>query len=84
VKLVFDVQGWDDYQHWVKHDRKRALRIAELLKDIARSPYEGVGKPESLKFDLSGWWSRRIDAGHRIIYIVVNDEIWVAQCRYHY
>jgi toxin YoeB len=84
VKVVFADQGWEDLSYWVVHDRKRAKRILRLIDDIKRNPFEGIGKPEPLKHDLSGFWSRRINDEHRLVYAVENDSILIAQARYHY
>ena len=84
MKYVFVEESWEDYLYWQKTDKQKIKRINELLKDIARHPFEGMGKPEPLKFKYSGFWSRRIDEEHRLIYRVSNDEIHIAKCRYHY
>ena len=84
MKVVFADQGWDDFTYWVEHDRKIAKRIIRLIKDIEREPFEGLGKPEPLKHDLSGFWSRRITEEHRLVYAVDKSQILVAQARYHY
>jgi toxin YoeB len=84
MKFVFTEFSWEDYLFWQKNDRQKLKRINELLKDISRNPYEGIGKPEPLKFNYSGFWSRRIDEEHRLIYRVVDDEIQIAKCRFHY
>jgi len=84
VKLVFSEQAWEDYLHWQKTDKKLVQRINELIRDIARSPHAGIGKPEPLRHALSGYWSRRINDEHRIVYKVVDDSMWIAQLRYHY
>ena len=84
MKLVFTELSWEDYLFWQKNDKQKLKRINELLKDISRSPYEGIGKPEPLRFNYSGFWSRRIDEEHRLIYRVVADEIQIAKCRFHY
>ena len=84
MKVVFADQGWDDFTYWVEHDRKIAKRIVRLIKDIEREPFEGLGKPEPLKHDLSGFWSRRITEEHRLVYAVDKRQIHVAQARYHY
>jgi len=84
VKLVFSEQAWEDYLHWQKTDRKTVQRINTLVKEITRTPHEGVGKPEPLKHALSGYWSRRINDEHRIIYKVADDLLFIAQLRYHY
>jgi toxin YoeB len=82
MKYVFVEESWDDYLYWQKTDKKKLQRINELLKDIARQPYDGIGKPEPLKHQLAGFWSRRIDEEHRLIYTVRRDEILIAKCRY--
>lgn len=84
MKFVFAEEAWDDDQHWLKHDRKRLERINALIKEAARSPFSGTGKPEPLKHALAGWWSRRIDGEHRFVYRVIGDELHIAQLRYHY
>ena len=77
-------EAWGDYLCWQSRDRKIVGRINQLLKDIDRSPYEGIGKPEPLKYDLQRYWSRRITAEHRLVYRVENDHIVVISCRTHY
>ena len=84
MKFVFTELSWEDYQFWLKNDKQKLKRINELLKDISRNPYEGIGKPEPLKFNYAGFWSRRIDEEHRLIYRVEDDEIQIAKCRFHY
>ena len=84
MNLVFSPQAWEDYQHWVQADRKLVRRINELLKDTARSPYEGIGKPEPLRHALSGFWSRRITDEHRMVYRIVGRNLEIAQLRFHY
>jgi toxin YoeB len=84
VKFVFDEADWEDYLWWQAQDRKLLRRINTLLADIARNGNEGIGKPEPLKHGFSGYWSRRINAEHRLVYKIVGDEIRVALCRYHY
>jgi len=84
MKYVFVDESWEDYLYWQKNDKKKLKKINDLIKDIARSPYEGIRKPEALKHKYSGFWSRRIDDEHRIIYRVVDDEIQIAKCRFHY
>lgn len=84
MKFVFDEAAWEDYLWWQAQDRKLLRRINTLLADIARNGNEGIGKPESLKHGFSGYWSRRINAEHRLVYKIVGDEIRVALCRYHY
>ena len=82
--LVWDEGAWEDYLWWQTEDRRILKRINRLIKDIARNDNEGIGKPEALKHGLSGYWSRRITAEHRLVYKVVGDEIRIAACRYHY
>ena len=76
--------AWDEYLFWQKNDKQKINKINELLKDISRSPYEGIGKPEALKHNYVGYWSRRIDEEHRLIYKVIEDEILIYKCRFHY
>uniref|UniRef100_UPI00405698EF Txe/YoeB family addiction module toxin n=1 Tax=Candidatus Electronema sp. TaxID=2698783 RepID=UPI00405698EF len=82
--LEFDPSAFDDLAWWMETDRKKALRIVKLLKEVQRTPFEGTGKPEALKHELSGCWSRRIDDEHRLVYEVQEDKIRVLACRYHY
>ena len=84
MKKVFHQNAWEDYLYWIKQDRKLLKRINLLIKDIERSPNEGLGKPEALKHNLSGWWSRRITDEHRIVYRVQGDELHIVTLRYHY
>lgn len=84
MKLVFSEQAWDDYLYWQKTDRKLVQQINDLIKEITRTPYTGTGKPEPLKHALSGYWSRRINDEHRIVYRVADDSVLIAQLRYHY
>ena len=84
MKFVFTELSWEDYLYWQKNDKQKLKRINELLRDISRNSYDGIGKPESLKFHYAGFWSRRIDEEHRLIYRVVEDEIQIAKCRFHY
>jgi toxin YoeB len=82
--LEFDIAGLEDLAWWIENDRKKALRIIELIKDIRRDPFKGIGKPEPLKHELAGLWSRRIDQEHRLVYDVKVDKIRILACRYHY
>jgi toxin YoeB len=84
VRYVFLEQGWEDYQFWVQTDRAMLRRLNRLIEDCARSPFSGIGKPEALRDDFAGWWSRRIDEEHRIVYRHEGDSLIVAQCRFHY
>ena len=83
-KLTFSDEAWDDYLYWQDTDRSMLRRINLLIKDVRRSPYEGIGKPEPLKHQLAGWWSRRIDGEHRFLYRVTEQAIEIASLRNHY
>ena len=76
--------AWNDYLYWQEVDKKKLKRINELIKDIKRSPFEGIGDPEPLKHNWSGYWSRRIDKEHRLVYKVDDSGLSLAQCRFHY
>ena len=82
--LAFTKQGWEDYLYWQGRDRKMLIRINDLIKDVMRSPFSGIGKPEPLRGDLSGHWSRRINREHRLVYAIRGDRAIILQCRYHY
>lgn len=82
--LVFDPAGFEDLAWWIEKDRKKALRIIKLIKEVQRDPFHGTGKPEQLRHDLSGCWSRRIDKEHRLVYEVTEKTIKILACRYHY
>jgi toxin YoeB len=84
MKLCFVDESWEDYLYWQKTNKKIVLKINKLIKDIQRSPYNGLGKPEALKHKYSGYWSRRIDNEHRLIYRINNEELWIVKCRFHY
>lgn len=84
MKLIFSENAWDDYLYWQRSNPKMLKRINSLIKDIQQQPFEGVGKPEPLKHNFSGYWSRRITDEHRIIYKIENDSLMIAQLRYHY
>ena len=84
MRIIFSKNSWEDYISWQTEDKKILKKINELIKDIQRRPYEGIGKPEPLKYDLSGLWSRRIDREHRLVYKVIGDELLIYSCRYHY
>jgi toxin YoeB len=84
LKLIFAEHAWEEYLYWQSVDKKISKRINTLIRDIQRMPYDGVGKPEPLKHALSGYWSRRINDEHRIVYKVENDSVIIAQLRYHY
>ncbi|MDP2713715.1 Txe/YoeB family addiction module toxin [Rheinheimera sp.] len=84
MKLIFSEQAWEDYLYWQKTDKQLQKRINNLIKEVMRSPFSGVGKPEPLKHALSGYWSRRINDEHRMVYAVSADSLLIAQLRYHY
>ena len=84
MKLLFADAAWDDYEHWLKTDRRMLDRINKLIREVQREPFTGVGKPEPLKHALAGYWSRRINDEHRMVYRVQDDTLWIAQVRYHY
>ncbi len=84
MKLLFSEHGWDDYLYWQRSNRATLRRINALIKDIQRDPRRGIGKPEALRHGLSGFWSRRINEEHRIVYKVDGDTVLIAQLRYHY
>ena len=84
MKYIFVDESWEDYLYWQKTNKKKLNRINDLLKDISRSPFDGIGKPEPLKHKYSGFWSRRIDDEHSLIYKYQEVEILIAKCRFHY
>lgn len=84
MRIVFTDVSWEDYLYWQKNDKQKAKRINELIRDIARNPFDGIGKPEALRYNYTGFWSRRIDEEHRLIYRVVENEIQIVKCRFHY
>lgn len=84
MNIVFAPQTWEDYVHWQTADRTVLKRINRLIADTCRSPHEGIGKPEPLKYGIAGAWSRRITEEHRLIYRVVGDDLQIIQARYHY
>jgi toxin YoeB len=84
VRIIFAEKAWDDYLHWQAHDTKLLKRLNELIRECTRTPFTGTGKPEPLRGPLSGWWSRRINLEHRLVYRVSDDSLLIAQCRYHY
>lgn len=84
MKIVFLEQAWEDYVYWQGTDKATLKKINALVKEIERIPFEGSGKPEPLKHNLAGWWSRRINLEHRIVYKIDKDTIVILQCRYHY
>lgn len=85
MRLVWDINAWEDYVWWQPQDRKTLKRINLLVQDIIRNGNEGIGKPEPLRYDFAGYWSRRITDEHRLVYKIVDDtEVRIAACRYHY
>ncbi len=84
MKLIFSEHAWEDYLYWQQTDRKMLLRINALIKEIQRQPFEGIGKPEPLRHALAGYWSRRINDEHRLVYKVTDAAVLIAQIRYHY
>ena len=84
MKKFWDDEAWEDYLYWQSQDKKTLRRINQLLKDIDRHPFEGIGKPEPLKHDMQGYWSRRIDDTNRLIYRIRENRIEISQCRTHY
>jgi toxin YoeB len=84
MELVWQTNAWEDYLYWQEQDKKIILRINELIKDAMRSPFKGIGKPEPLKGDLAGFWSRKITDEHRLVYVVKDKRLHIIQCRFHY
>ena len=84
MRLVFSKRAWEDYQFWIKTDKQILKRVNLLIQDAQRNPFEGIGKPEPLRYQLAGFWSRRISAEHRFVYAVEEDDLLIAQLRYHY
>ncbi len=89
MNFEFTFNAWEDFEYWLEHDREITLKIKELLKDIKRNPFQGLGKPEPLKYDLKGYWSRRISGEHRLVYRIEgvkgkNQKCFILQCRFHY
>ena len=84
MMIKFSTAAWEDYLHWQKSDKAMLKRINQLIREIQREPFTGIGKPEPLKHQLAGFWSRRIDNCHRLVYAVEGDTLLIAQCRDHY
>ena len=89
MKVIWFTKAWSDWLHWTKHDTKIAQKITDLVADIMRSPFTGLGKPEPLKANLAGWWARRITGEHRLVYRIVgkrgaDQRLEILQCRFHY
>lgn len=83
-RITFSKNSWEEYTSWQTEDKQMLRKINELIKDIQKHPNVGIGKPEPLKYDLAGFWSRRIDREHRLVYQVIDQEILIYSCRYHY
>lgn len=84
MPIIFSSAAWEDYEYWLKHDRKKLEKINKLIKDSLRNPFEGIGKPEPLKLNLQGLWSRRIDDEHRLVYSYDDGNLSIVSCRHHY
>ena len=84
MNILFTRKAWEEYSDWIINDKKIIIRINHLIKDIQNNPYLGIGKPEPLKFNLTGYWSRRINDEHRLIYQIKDDNILIISCKYHY
>jgi toxin YoeB len=84
VKVTFSADGWDDYLYWQTQDRKILKRINLLIEDVSRNENTGMGKPEPLRHEWAGWWSRRITQEHRLVYRLSDDQVEIAVCRFHY
>ncbi len=82
--LLFTDASWEDYEYWQTQDKKTLRRVNELIKSARRTPFEGIGKPEALRGNLSGYWSRRIDQEHRLVYEASDEQLTIIACRYHY
>ena len=83
-RIAWTIAAWEDYQYWQGEDRKTLRRVNALIRDCLREPFDGIGKPEPLRANLSGYWSRRIDDTHRLVYAVTDEELVIIACRYHY
>ena len=84
MKLIFGEQSWSDYVYWQSTDKRTLKKVNALLQDIKRNPFDGLGKPEPLKHEMAGTWSRRINQEHRLVYEILEESILVVSCRYHY
>ena len=84
MNLIFSDKAWEEYMYWQNTDKQILKKINQLIKDIKREPFEGIGKPEPLKYELSGFWSRRISDEHRLVYEVSESYISIVSCRFHY
>jgi len=84
MNIRFSEQAWDEYLYWQQNDRAMMRRVNQLIREIRREPFSGIGQPEALRFQWPGYWSRRLDQEHRLVYRIVEGELEIAQCRYHY
>ena len=84
MKITWTLNAWEDYLYWQSIDKSKLKRINELIKAITREPFKGIGNPEALKHDLQGFWSRRIDSEHRLVYQIQENTLCIIACRYHY
>jgi len=89
MDIVFTKNGWEDFEYWMENDPETAIKIKELIKSIRKNPFNGIGKPEPLRYDLKGFWSRRISSEHRLVYKVsgtkgIDQKCFILQCRFHY
>ncbi len=84
MKIMFLDDAWEDYLYWQQHDKKMLQKINQLIKEIQRTPFSGIGKPEPLQFKLSGYWSRRLTHEHRLVYKMIDSNVVIIQCRFHY
>ncbi len=84
MNILFTKNAWEEYLYWQEYDKRMLKRINQLIKESTKQPFSGIGKPEALRYELSGWWSRRIDSEHRLVYKVEDGEIIILHCRYHY
>ena len=84
MKINWEINAWEQYLYWQSTDKSKLKRINELIKSTLRTPFEGIGNPEPLKHQLAGFWSRKIDSEHRLIYTIQDDNLIIASCRYHY
>ena len=83
-RVVFEPSAFDNFTEWARVNKKLYNRIVRLIKEVQRNPFQGIGKPEPLKHDLKGYWSRRIDTEHRLVYTITDDDIIIVACKYHY
>jgi len=84
MKILWETSAWEQYLYWLNTDKSKLKRINELIKSATRTPFEGLGNPEPLKHQLAGFWSRKIDSEHRLVYTIQDENLIIASCRYHY